>query len=405
MIAKLVNKFHNFLIKSQKYGAWLTLGQMVSVLAALLLSVAFANLLPKDTFGLYRYVLSVVGLLTIPTLSGMNTAVIQAVARRHEGVVLSALKTKIRWGLLGGLASIFLSGYYYFSNNPTLTICFLIAAVFLPFMDSFTLYGAFLEGKKLFDISTKYKIFTQIVSVVTLIITLFLTKDIFFVLFAYFIPYTLFRFVFLKITLKKFFPNQQKDPQTIPYGKHLSLISVIGAIGNYLDKILVFHYLGAAELAIYSFAIAPPEQIKGLIKSVQSLILPKFSQRTKKEIKTTLLSKTLRFGLFIALITAIYIFLAPYLYGILFPQYSQSIFYSQLFSISLITAISILPVTVLQSQMAKKQLYQLNIYSPLLQIILLFLFIHFYGLLGIILARVIWRFANLVIAYWIIKKI
>ena len=44
-------------------------------------------------------------------------------------------------------------------------------------------------------------------------------------------------------------------------------------------RILAFHYLGAVELAIYSFAIAPPEQIKGVFKFLGTLALPKFSKR------------------------------------------------------------------------------------------------------------------------------
>jgi O-antigen/teichoic acid export membrane protein len=381
------------------------MGQLISAAAAFLLSIAFANLLPKETFGIYRYILSIAGILAIPTLSGMNTAVIQAVARGYEGVALSALKTKIRWGLLGGLASLILSGYYYFNNNPTLTICFLVAAVFLPFMDSFNLYGALLVGKKLFVISTKYRVITQIISVSILIATLFLTKNVFFILLAYFISYTFLRFIFLKITLKKISFNQKEDPKTLPYGKYLSLLDVISTIANYLDRILVFHYLGAIELAIYSFAIIPSEQIKGFLKVVHSLALPKFAQRGKEEIKKTVFKKMVKFSFFIAIIVILYIILAPFLYKIIFPQYMDSVFYSQIFSISLITAIATLPTAALQAKMAKKQLYQLNIYSSLIQIAMLFLFIYFYGLLGVILARIIYRFINTVLLCFLIKKI
>jgi len=281
----------------------------------------------------------------------------------------------------------------------------LIAAIFSPFMDSFTLYGALLGGKKLFDISTKYRVITQIISVSILIATLFLTKNVFLILFAYFISYTSLRFIFLKITLKKISLNQKEDPKTLPYGKYLSLLDVIGTISNYLDRVLVFHYLGAIELAIYSFAIIPSEQIKGFLKVVHSLALPKFAQREKEEIKKTVFKKMVKFSFFIAIIVILYIILAPFLYKIIFPQYMDSVFCSQIFSISLITAIAILPTAALQAKMAKKQLYQLNIYSSLIQIAMLFLFIHFYGLLGVILARIIYRFINAVLLCFLIKKI
>jgi len=112
-----------------------------------------------------------------------------------------------------------------------------------------------------------------------------------------------------------------------------------------------------------------------------------------------------KFTLFIALGTLIYIFLAPAFYQFLFPQYTESILYSQIFSISLIAIVATLPNTVLQVKVAKKQLYQLNICKSFVQIGLLFLFVHLYGLLGIILARVISRFISLAITCWLVKKI
>ena len=416
MIKELKQKIYNLLRWSEKYtktdmvyltkgGSWLTLGNIVSSASSFLLAIAFANLLPKETYGIYKYILSIAGILAIPTLSGMGTAITQAVARGYEGSFLPALKTKIRWGLLGGLASLALAGYYYFNDNTTLTISFLITAVFLPFMDSFGTYNALLQGRKLFGISTKYGIISQIIAIAILIATLFFTKNLFLIILAYFASWTILRFIFLKITLKKFPPNQNQDPQTLSYGKHLSLINVLNAIAGQLDKILLFHFLGSAPLAIYSFAIAPPEQIKGLLKSIQPLALPKFAQKDKEEIKKTIFKKTGKFFLILIPVTAFYIIIAPFLYKIFFPQYLDSIFYSQIFAISLLTAIATLPVAALQSQMAKKQLYQWNIYGSLLQILLLFVFVWSYGLWGVILARVFTRFINAGVISFLIRKI
>ena len=416
MIKELKQKIYNLLRWSEKYtktdmvyltkgGSWLTLGNIVSSASSFLLAIAFANLLPKETYGIYKYILSIAGILAIPTLSGMGTAITQAVARGYEGSFLPALKTKIRWGLLGGLASLALAGYYYFNDNTTLTISFLITAVFLPFMDSFGTYNALLQGRKLFGISTKYGIISQIIAIASLITVLFLTKNLFLIILAYFASWTILRFIFLKITLKNFPPNLNQDPQTLSYGKHLSLMNVLNAIAGQLDKILLFHFLGSAPLAIYSFAIAPPEQIKGLLKSIQPLALPKFAQKDKEEIKKTIFKKTGKFFLILIPVTAFYIIIAPFLYKIFFPQYLDSIFYSQIFAISLLTAIATLPVAALQSQMAKKQLYQWNIYGSLLQILLLFVFVWSYGLWGVILARVITRFINAGVISFLIRKI
>jgi len=416
IISLIKQKIYHFLRQSEKYtktdmvylvkgGSWLTLGQMVSAICSFLLALAFANFLPKETYGIYKYVLSMASLLAISTLPGIDTAIIQAISRGYEGSLIKGLKTKICWGILGGLASLGLAGYYYFNGNTTLTISFLVIAAFLPLMDSFNIYRAVLSGRKLFNIQVKYSILIRFFSVAALIIALFLTKNLFLILFIYFLSYALFRFIFLIITLKKFSLNTKEDPRTISYGKHLTIMRIINTLANYLDKILIFHYLGAAQLAIYSFAIIPPEQLKSFLKNIRTLALPKLSVRPKAEIKATIFSKMFKFALFITVGTVIYIFLTPTFYRVLFPQYTESIFYSQIFSISLITVVVALPNVALQAKIAKKQLYQLNICTSFIRIGLLFLFIHLYGLLGIILARVIGRFINLTITCWLVKKI
>jgi len=416
MLKNIKQKTYSLLRRSEKYtktdmvyltkgGSWLTAGNMVTAICSFLIALVFANLLPKETYGIYRYILSIASLLAIPTLAGINTAIVQAVSRGYEGSLVRGLKTKIRWGILAGLASIGLAGYYYLNDNIALTISFLIIAGFLPLMDSFEIYNSFLVGRKLFNTKAKYSSLVHIFSAAALMATLFLTKNLFLILLVYFISYTLFRSLFLTLTFKKFSPNKKEDSQTISYGKHLTLMNTVNVLASYLDRVLVFHYLGAIELAIYSFAITPPEQLKSFLKNLRFLTLPKFSTRTKEEIKKAIFQKMLKFALFIGMGIAIYIFLAPYFYKIFFPQYIDSVFYSQIFAISLITAISILPTTALQSQMAKKQLYQLNIYASLIQIILLFFFIYFYGLIGIILARIISRFINLSITFWLFKRI
>src|SRR3989338_6258286 len=117
MVKILKVKTYNFLRWTEKWlktdmvyltkgGFWLTAGQLFSSLSAFLLSIAFANLLPRETYGTYKYVLSIASLLSIPTLSGMTTSLAQAVAGCYDGSFIPALKARIKWGLFGALASL-----------------------------------------------------------------------------------------------------------------------------------------------------------------------------------------------------------------------------------------------------------------------------------------------------------
>ena len=411
----LKSKIYNLLRRSQKYtktdmvylakgGSWLTFGQVVSAIAAFLSALAFANLLPKETYGTYKYILSLVSILSIPTLSGINTALIRAVARGCEGSFVPALKTKIRWGLLGGLTSLGLAGYYYINGNTTLTISFLIAVIFLPFMDSLNIYGSFFEGKKLFDISTKFTIFTRIVSVGAMISVLFLTNNVFLILITYFVSNTLLRFIVLKITLRKFKLNKKEDPGTISYGKHLSLMKVMGTVATHIDKILLWHFFGAIQLAIYSFATMPIQHIQKALKTSETLAFPKLAIREKGGFKKTLLPKILKFFVILIIPVILYILLAPYIYKLFFPQYLESIKYSQYYVLVLLLFPKRFLGQALTAHAKTKSIYILSTTNIILKIGLLFILLPLYGIWGAIIALILPQILTIPLELYLFKK-
>ena len=416
MIEKIKIAVYKLLKKSEKWtktdmiylakgGFWLTLGQGVSSVSSFLLAIAFANLLPKETYGTYKYIMSIVSLLAIPTLAGMNTAIIQAVARGYEGSVMPAFKTKVKWGLLGGLASLILTGYYYFQGNNTLAISFLITAVFVPFMDSLLIYDSYLNGKKNFKALSNYTIITRIVSMIVMVGAIFLTKNIFLIIASYFTINTLLRIIFFKITFLKNKLNTENDPETISYGKHLSLMNIIGSVAMQIDKILVFHYLGSIDVAIYSIAIAPIDQIKPVFKNIQFLLLPKFASKNINSIKNNLTQKILKSSIILIFIVVLYILASPFLFKHIFPQYPESIFYTQLYSISLLTVFMVIPISVLRAHNKKNELYKFNLFAFGLQIIIIFISVKFFGLIGVIIGRIISKFLHFVFSIYFTKNI
>jgi len=412
---KIKQKIYSLLRKSQKYtktdmvylakgGSWLTLGQIVSTIASFLSAIAFANLLPREIYGAYKYILSIASILAIPTLSGMNDSVIRAIARGYEGSFIPALKTKIKWGLLGGIASIGLAGYYYFQGNNILTFCFLIAAIFLPFMDPLGLYGSLLQGRRLFDISTKIGITIQVVSITTMITMLFLTNNILLLIFTYFVSRTLLRLIFLKITLKKFKLNKKQDPEMIPFGKHLSLMSAMGTVAGHIDKILLWHFLGAVPLAIYSFATLPITHFQKALKISETLAFPKFASQEKETFKKTLIPKILKFSAILIIPIGLYILLAPYIYKLVFPQYLESIKYSQYYALVLLLFPKRFIGQVLTAQAKTKSIYAITTINILGKIVLLLILLPLYGIWGAIAALMLPSLLVTPLEFYLLKK-
>ncbi|MDP3901635.1 MAG: oligosaccharide flippase family protein [bacterium] len=385
-------------------GLWQSAGQIVGIVVGLTTSIAFANLLPKETFGIYSYILSIAGLLSIFTLTGMDAAITQSVARGYEGSVVAALVARMRWGFIGSLASSTIAIYYFSQNQPILGYAILLLAIFIPIMDPLAIFYDVLKGRKQFDIDARYSIIVQVTVAALIISTLFLTSNILIILSAYFLSYTLTHFIILRRMISKYPLNKQESPDMIPYGKSLTLVRAITSVAAYLDKILLFNYISPVEVAIYSLAIAPVRKIEGFLGTIPTLALPKFSAYSKEELKKLLLGKVLKFSIVILIIIAIYVLIAQYFYQILFPKYMESIFYSKLFSLTLIGFPLSLIYTYFQSQTLTKIIFPYKIIIHAIQIILLFIFIHFYGILGAILARIAGQIIGIPIILLFFKK-
>lgn len=419
MIKIIKQKTYDFLRQSEKYtktdmvylfkgGSWLTGGQIVSSMAVFLSAIAFANLVPREVYGTYKYIISIAGILTIATLRGMATVVTQAVARNYEGVVIPALKAKIRWGLLSAVGGFTAAAYYYINGNNTLAISFLIIAGFLPFIDSFGIYTNFLEGRKLFDKGTIYGCITQIIAVGIMITTLFINNNLFIILFVYFCSRTLLRTFFFVYVMKKYKPNKKYDPKTISYGKHSSMVNITATLIGSLDGIILFHFLGAAGLAVYSFALAPVLQLRAIVNKMPILALPKLAKRPLKEIKPLLWKRML--VLFIAglAISFVYILISPFVFKIFFPQYLDSLIFSQVFSLTIALTLgqSIFGAVIGSriTSIPKKFLYLWNIPVVVLTVSM-FILVQYMGIMGIIVSRIIFLITVTLVGLIIWKKI
>lgn len=387
---KILKTDTSYLVKS---GSWVGIGLFVSSLLAFFSAVAFANLLDARIYGTYKYVISIVSILYIFTLTGTGTAISQAVAKGYEGSFLKIVKTKIKWGLLGAISALGLSSYYFFKEDLTLTLAFILAAPFIPFIESFLSYNAFLGGKREFKTQTQYSTIISIVATLSLVITLFLTKNLFTLLAVYFLSYTLLRFFFLVRALKKYRPNKKELPRTVTYGKHLSFIDALSIVAGSIETFLIFHFIGATSLAIYIFATVPIMQLKFINKIIKPLALPKFALRKKEELKNTLNRKIFLFASLTTVIVVLYIIFAPYLFSIFFPKYLESIPITRIAVIALIAGAStIIPTSILQAHAKTKQLYALQILESMFSIILPAIMIILWGLIGLAISRVIIRF-------------
>lgn len=387
-----------------KGGSWLTLGQFLSGLVSFLMAIAFARLLPKESYGIYKYIIAIAGIIGTFSLAGINTSIVQSTAKGFEGSLKQGFNLTLKWGILPFLIAVSISLYYFLQNNISLAVSMVIIGIFSPILTSASLFDSFLNGKKDFKQSVFLGTIENTISSALLLITIILTKNPVWVVAVFFSSHAVLNLILYYFVINKYKPNDNLDDgESIKYGKHLSLVRAIGNIALHLDKILVFHYIGAAELAIYSFATAIPDRLKGLTKIIPTLALPRFAEQSKESVKKNIFKKVWQLVGLTTIMVILYILLAPYIYKLLFPQYTDSILFSQVFAIVLIITGG-LPGTFFNAHSATKQTYILNIFSNASRIILTFAFIIPFGIWGVVSARLISQYSTFVLSLFLLKK-
>ena len=381
-------------------GSWLLAEQVVAAVCALILAVAFGHFASKDLYGNYKYVLSLASLLGAFSLSGINIAMTQSIARGHEGALKQGVRLNLRWSIGIPIIALAIGLYYLITGNPFVAISMCIVALFVPLINSFTLFDTFLLGTRKFSTSASYAMSTNVIIAGALIAVLLFGQRAIFVVLAYFVVNAALD-VFFYWRSCRLIKNDEKDPELLRYSFHLSTMGVIGVIADKIDSIVIFTLLGPAQLAIYAYAIAIPEQIKGLLKNIATLSIPRFAQRPIKEIRTSIWHRIALLGCMITFGVILYIFLIPWIFPILFPVYITSIPYSQLYAVSIIfTAITYPLLSILQSHKKIKELYFANNVGPVIIIIVLPLFTYFWGIEGAIISQIIYRTTTFLTILW-----
>ena len=386
-------------------GFWLALGQAVLTLTSFFVAVAFGHLASKDTYGNYKYILTLSSLLGAISLSGLSTSLTQSAAKGYDGSLRQGFNLNLVWSAGMVVIALGLGGYYgLVQHNEFLALSLLLVALFSPLLNGFSLFSAYLIGKKEFRLDTVFNIIDGIIPALLLIATLFVNTRAIILLCVYFAANTIVA-GFFYIRSLRIAKNNAADPDMLSYSVHLSLMNIIGTVADKIDSIIIFAFLGPVQLGVYSYAIAIPEQIKALVKSIVPLSMPKFAQRPLREIKRTIWPRLGLFAGALFVTFALYILIAPLVFKYLFPVYVESVWYSQIYTLSLMLGLSAPLLSALQAHKKTRELYIISNVSAVALIVILPILTYNYGILGAILSQITYRGINLVLSLVLFWKV
>ncbi|MBW9221453.1 oligosaccharide flippase family protein [Methanothermococcus sp. SCGC AD-155-C09] len=386
-----------------KGGFWLSFGQFFSILRGFILSVILANMLSKESFGEYSFVLSILILAGIFALPGMNFAIIQSVAKGYEGTYFRALMEVFKYSWIGSFILVGASVYMYFKGNFNLSTIFLTLSVMFPFYSISPYYQSFLNGKKRFDLLSKLSSFFNVLLTLFVVAVVFITKSVFWIVVSIVLIQILICGYFSVFYIRRFIKNSEIDESSIDFGKGISPSLALTGFANNFDSLIMVHFLGFSELAIFKIVTVIPDQIKIFMDSLAPLILPKMVSKdvSKKEI----MGHFKKFLLLVILLIVIYWIIAPFIFKWFYPKYYDYVWLSMIFHLSFISFLSILPLNYLLKEKEKKFVSKYYNYSSIFLVIASFVFIYYMGLIGAIVARMLYRlFLIFLVLYYFLKS-
>jgi O-antigen/teichoic acid export membrane protein len=377
-------------------GSLVSLSFLVSQVAGLLTSVAFARLASKEIYGRYGFVFSMMSMVSPFSLPGMGTAITQSVARGYPRSFLDGTAESFKWSFLGSLALVGAAAFYGLARHDPIGAALLVAAAAFPILYGLQGGIGYFIGQKRLKVGTAFWVSSELFTMAAVLVTLFLRpqQTVLLVAVSLAASGTILLVFYWKAREETIRCEPKQDPSLLSYGRQLTAISILSNIASYLDRALISTFLGFADLAIFSIAAVFPDNLKGIVKWLDPLILPRFTGLERKQVAQRAREKMPVMIVVNIAAVALAVWLTPVVMNIVYSsKYAGSVVYAQLLFVSLVL---VLPTVVINSALTSQQrtpeLYQANLVFALAQIGALFFLVPTLGLLGAVLARMVARF-------------
>jgi O-antigen/teichoic acid export membrane protein len=384
-------------------GGWITMGLIISSLSSFLLAYFFAQKTTKEIYGSYKFIISLVGILSIATLPGMSHAVTRAATHHYDAVLKKATHLRMRWGIFGSIAAILFALLQWNQNHQELAYAIFSTALIIPLLEPLQTTLAYLNGKKEFRIFSLAKTTTDLFSVLTVSLCLFFSTNLTVLVISYFGAFIIGRLFWYFYTSNHFITHNEDDAETYRIGKHYSIMSIPGILSDHLDKMVIYFFLGPADVAIYAFAMMPIYQSMGYIGNIMRISMPKFAQKSFSDVQKHLPNKLFRLFLLFCLLTIVLISILPYFFQILFPNYTDAVIYAQVASIALIFQFYQVIIFAMMAHVKTKELYIFRFVQPAIQLFALICLLPFFGLWGAVIAFLIGQLSGAVLQLYQLK--
>lgn len=400
--------------KFDREGAgWLFLQQVLIAPMSILTTVLLTHFLSIESYGYYKYIISIYGIIAIFSFSGIYSIATLNMQRGQDNFFALGFKYKklLRW--IPAIISLGVAGYYFYMGNSFLATFFLINIFSYLIVDTYDFYLVALQGRGDYRANMKYATLYYLCSTFPPAITAIFTQNLYFIFIAMYLAQGIYRYATFQLVKQRFGLKLQNlnthgidEGEIKEFRKESLSITFTGALGNAqvnASGVIIFNRLGAADNAIYSIALTFADFVSGMIGSTMTKIQLVLSRITKSKGYTKdsdkekislvrgLFKKYFWFSLISAILCAL---MLPLVYKFLFPKYYFSYHYAVVYCISIL-AVALTPA---YQYLYEKRLFKsINIIQGItliVNLVLLFFSAMYFGIWGAIIVAIVMRFVN-----------
>lgn len=374
---------------------------MLSYPLGILRSVAFARMATPEVYGQYNYVLSIIGMVGILSLPGLNTALVESVARGHGDSVFVAARTRIRWGLLSALACSGVAIYQaVVEQNITVAIAIFAGGLLIPPTVSSSTALQYYNGRKRFDLISRINVGILLTKTLILLLLLWYQKNVVWLIVGdSLVNIAFYGFAFRTIPERT--GESKPDAGLVSYGRSLTWANAITVIAGHLDNVLLAGFYGFADVAVYRVASTLPESTKSMTKLIPTLVMPKIAERPDKRVYSATTRRQL-YWLQMANFLAVLVIVAilPFLMQIFGDQYVEATRIAQVLMLTLsFNWVNSVLIGAFQARKQTATIYRSNLLMGGFQLVTLIITVPFWGIWGVVASRAAARL-SMTIYYW-----
>ena len=384
-------------------GFWVIASFVIANFSAFFVSVILANMVSKYSFGVFTFIVSLIGFMGLFLFPGVNLGVVHGSSKGYDKTFIKGVNLK--WdAFVKNIPIIVMGGaiLIYFIN-PDAFKYFVVGLFFIPLIHCFTPVHNFLVGKKLFNIDSVFKIIGELLLLAGLYLVFYFTGSLLLGLIVYFVikSYPLIEYFFAK----RYVSNDRVEEGFVEYSGKLNFFKILSVGISYVDKFIVTLCLGFASLAVYTIIFSFSKVVTSFFKLIESLLIPKIIFYSVKDFFVKFKKLFLPCLILVLIVNIIVWFLIPFVINTFFPSYTNYVFLSQL---SIIPSVLVLFNSSFKalfvSKKMVKELNTVNIVKLVSMVVFLPLFILLFGLLGAIIGFGFIQLTIFVYSFFTIKN-